>query len=312
MVTKLTPVKIRDIWKTEDNEFTPWLVENIQLLNEEIGLSIRDPQRETKLVNFYVDIVGEDNEGKVIIENQFHSSDHDHLGKLITYLSSVQETKKAIWIVEEAKSEHIKAIEWLNQNSSSCLFYLIKIQLFKVEDSVPAAKFDLISGPDESTLAIGEVKKEDSERDKKRLKFWSLFLEKLKSKTSLFSNISPGKWSNIYTGIGLSGIGQTCVVRKSEAAVEIYIDRGKGSEEINKMIFDEFKKNKEQIETDFGSELIWEELPNARACRVSKETNSGGWLEEETWDKVHDDLIDLSIQLEKAFSKHIKDINNLI
>ena len=308
MVTKLTPVKIRDIWKTEDRDFTPWLVENIELLNEEVGLSIRDPQSETKLVNFYVDIIGEDNEGKVIIENQFHNSDHDHLGKLITYLSNVQETKKAIWIVEEAKQEHIKAIEWLNQNSSSCLFYLVKVQLFKVDDSVPAAKFDLISGPDESTIAIGKVKKEDSEREHKRLKFWTLFIEKSKIKTNLYANISPGKYSWIGTSSGLRGLSYNCSVGKSTAQVELYIDRGKESQELNNNIFAEFYKNKEQIERDFGADLLWEKLPNARACRISKITDLGGWFDEDTWEKVHEDLIDKIIKLEKALSSHIKNI----
>ena len=147
MVTKLNKVKIRDIWKSEDKDFTPWLVENINLLNEDIGLNIQDPKRESRLLNFIVDIVAEDEEGKVIIENQFHSSNHDHLGKLLTYLSNVEGTKKAIWIVEQAKTEHKNAIEWLNQNVQTCTFYLVKIQVFKIENSPPGAKFDLISGP---------------------------------------------------------------------------------------------------------------------------------------------------------------------
>ena len=65
-VSKLTKVKIKDIWKTEDKDFTPWLVENISRLNEDLGFNIQDPQKENRLENFIVDIVGEDNEGKVI------------------------------------------------------------------------------------------------------------------------------------------------------------------------------------------------------------------------------------------------------
>lgn len=312
MVTKLTPVKIKDIWKTEDRDFTPWLVENINLLNEQLGLNIIDPQSETRLVSFKVDIIGEDEQGKVIIENQFYNSDHDHLGKLITYLSNVNETKKAIWIVEEAKPEHIKAIEWLNQNSTSCLFYLVKIQLFKVDDSQPAAQFSVISGPDESTIAVGKVKKEDTERDHKRFEFWSLFLEKLKNKTSLYSNISPRKNSWIGTGSGTRGIQYNCIVRKTRAAAEIYIDRGKDAQEINNNIFNELKNNKEQIEKDFGSELVWEDLPNARACRISKSSEIGGWVDEETWDEVHAEMINLVIQLEKTFTPYIKNIQKIL
>ena len=66
-VSKLTKVKIKDIWKTEDRDFTPWLVENIARLNEDLGFNIQDPQKENRLENFIVDIVGEDEEGKVKI-----------------------------------------------------------------------------------------------------------------------------------------------------------------------------------------------------------------------------------------------------
>ena len=90
MVSRLKKQKIRDIWKSEDRDFTPWLVQNIELLNEDLGLSIQDPESEKKLDTFKVDIVARDNEGKVIIENQFERSNHDHLGKLLTYISNIE------------------------------------------------------------------------------------------------------------------------------------------------------------------------------------------------------------------------------
>ena len=312
MVSKLTPVKIRDVWATEDKSFTPWLVDNIDHLNEDIGLSIRDPQREEKLVNFYVDIVAEDNQGKVIIENQFNNSDHDHLGKLITYLSNVADTKKAIWIVEDAKAEHVRAVEWLNQNSDSCLFYLVKIQIFKVENSPPAARFDLISGPDAETIAIGKAKNEDSKRYDLRFKFWSMFLERSKKESNLFSNISPGKYSWLGTSSGVRGINFNCSVGKSKAQSEIYIDRGKGMDEVNKKLFNELYKDKEEIEKIFGSELLWEELPNARASRISASTNIGGWEDEDKWEKTHENLINLSIKMESAFGQRIKNLSKFL
>ena len=173
MVSRLTKQKIRDIWKTEDKEFTPWLVQNIALLNEDLGLNIQDPESEKKLDTFKVDIVAEDDQGKVVIENQFEKSDHDHLGKLLTYISNVENTKKAIWIVEDAKPEHHRAIEWLNANIKTCLFFLVKIQVFKIKDSEPGAQFFLLSGPDENITTVGKIKEEDSEREKIKHNFWS-------------------------------------------------------------------------------------------------------------------------------------------
>ncbi len=312
MVFKLTPVKIRDVWATEDKAFTPWLVDNIDHLNDDIGLNIRDPQREEKLVNFYVDIVAEDDQGKVIIENQFNNSDHDHLGKLITYLSNVADTKKAIWIVEDAKAEHVRAVEWLNQNSETCLFYLVKIQIFKVDNSPPAARFDLISGPDEETIAIGKSKNEDSKRYDQRYRFWSLFIEKSKQKTNLYSNISPGRYSWIGTSSGVRGVNINCSVLKSKAQCEIYIDRGKGEDLTNKKLFNELLKDKDEIEKNFGGELIWELLPNSRASRISAPTNVGGWEDEESWENVHSELIEICIKIENCFSGKIKNLTSLL
>lgn len=309
MITKLNKVHIKDIWRTEDRDFTPWLVENIKLLNEDIGLSIQDPERESRLSNFIVDIVAEDGEGKVIIENQFHNSDHDHLGKLITYVSNVENTKKAIWIVEEAKHDHKNAIEWLNENVKTCAFYLVKIQVFKINDSSPAVKFDLISGPSESTRAMGRIKTEDSIREKSRYSFWKQLIEKLNNESNLFSNISPNKYSWIGTSSGMRGIGYNIAVRKASAQAEIYIDRGKGTEEINKEIFQELYDNKESIEEDFGAELIWEKLDSSRACRISKKTNVGGWQDEENWGEIHSNLIEYIISFEKSFVPYIKKLS---
>jgi len=306
MVTKLKKIKIQNEWKKEDKDFTPWLVENINLLNEQIGLNLHDPKKETKLINFRPDIVADDEEGKVIIENQFNSSDHDHLGKLLTYLSNVEETKKAIWIVEEAKTEHINSIRWLNENVESCSFYLVKVQLFKIKDEdEPAVKFDLISGPDETTKTTGKIKREDAEREKRRFQFWSLFLEKAKTKTDLYSGITAGKHSYITTGAGTRGIGYVCVVRESDCQAELYIDRGKEKSEENLKIFKMFQKNKDKIEKKFGDKLKWEELPNRRACRIIKTSDVGGWANEETWDKAHDVLIDYAIRIEKTFDEYI-------
>ena len=190
-VSKLTKVKIKDIWKTEDRDFTPWLVENIARLNEDIGFNIQDPQKENRLENFIVDIVGEDNEGKVIIENQYNKSDHDHLGKLLTYLSNVPGTKKAIWIVEEARADHVSTINWLNENVETCSFYLVKIEVFKIQDSPPAANFDLLAGPSEITKIKQKINVEDSNRGKARFEFWELFLEKSKQKQKCITTFHP-------------------------------------------------------------------------------------------------------------------------
>jgi hypothetical protein len=307
-VSKLTKVKIKDIWKTEDRDFTPWLVENIARLNEDIGFNIQDPQKENRLENFIVDIVGEDNEGKVIIENQYNKSDHDHLGKLLTYLSNVPGTKKAIWIVEEARADHVSTINWLNENVETCSFYLVKIEVFKIQDSPPAANFDLLAGPSEITKIKQKINVEDSNRGKARFEFWELFLEKSKSKTKMYNNISPRVYAWLGTSTGLRGVGYNCAVLKNSAQAEIYIDRGKDNPGENKEIFDELEKNKLKIEEKFGDKLEWEPLPDSRACRIKKVIEIGGWQNEDKWEEVHEKLIDYCMRMKDSFDPIISNL----
>ena len=94
-----------------------------------ILIKYKRSSKKEKLVNFYVDIVAEDDQGKVIIENQFNNSDHDHLGKLIT-LDNVADIKRQYGLLKMLKWR-CKTAEWLNQNSDSCLFYLVKIQILR-------------------------------------------------------------------------------------------------------------------------------------------------------------------------------------
>jgi RecB family endonuclease NucS len=96
MVGKLKRVRLREVWKNEAKDFTCWLQDNIDVLNEVLDISLSSPEREQDAGNFSVDLVAEDQSGNpVIIENQLEKSNHDHLGKVITYLTAI-EAKTAI------------------------------------------------------------------------------------------------------------------------------------------------------------------------------------------------------------------------
>ena len=172
MIGKIERVKIRDVWRHEAPDFTTWLRDNIDYLSDSISFNISNPESEQAAGSFKVDILAEDNSGNpVIIENQLEKSDHDHLGKLITY-SVALEAKTAIWIVSEPRPEHIASIQWLNE-SSSANFFLLKLEAIKIDDSPPAPLFTLIVGPSEEGKEVGKAKKEIAERYKIREKIWT-------------------------------------------------------------------------------------------------------------------------------------------
>ncbi|NIN67526.1 MAG: DUF4268 domain-containing protein, partial [Anaerolineae bacterium] len=148
MIGKLQRVPLRDVWKHEALDFTKWLEDNPDVLSEAMDVQLSNIEREKSAGTFNVDLVAEDDSGDpVIIENQLAKSDHDHLGKLLTYLAAI-EAKAAVWIVADPRPEHVKAIAWLN-DSSSADFYLLKVEAVKIGDSDPAPLLTRIVGPGE-------------------------------------------------------------------------------------------------------------------------------------------------------------------
>ena len=124
-----------------------------------------------------------------IIENQLEKSDHDHLGKLITYLTSF-EANTAIWVVAKARPEHVKAIAWLNE-SSSADFFLVQVEAVQIGDSEPAPLLTLIVGPSEDTRQVKVTKQDLAQRHIDRIHFWEGLLERVNQRSTLFANISP-------------------------------------------------------------------------------------------------------------------------
>jgi hypothetical protein len=305
MVGKITRVHLRDVWRHEALDFTKWLEDNIDILNEIVNINLTNVEREKGAGDFIVDLVAEDENGEpVIIENQLERSNHEHLGKIISYLSSLG-AKIAIWIVSDARPEHITAISWLNE-STAASFYLIKVEAIKIDNSSPAPLLTLIVGPSEEGRAIGVKKKEIAEQDEIRYRFWSLLLDYAKSKTKLHTNISPTTHSWIGTGAGISGLAYNYAMTKNVGYVELYIDRGKDSDDENLAIFKQLFSNKDEIEKKFGGSLEWQELKDRRACRIRITITLGGYrTDEKKWPEIHEAMVDAMIRLHNALSPFI-------
>jgi len=308
MIGKVDRVKLREVWKHEARDFTKWLEENIDVLNDITNLNLVSPEREKSAGKFSVDLVAEDSDGAtVVIENQLERSNHDHLGKLITYLTSI-EAKIAIWIVSDPRPEHIRVISWLNE-SSSASFYLIKVEAIQIGNSEPAPLFTLIVGPSEESKEIGQTKKDISERHKLRHQWWSKLLEHSKTQTNLFNSISASNYHWIGKGSGKRGVTYNFVITKSESGVELYIDRGRDADEETENIFNTLYKSKEKIEANFSGKLDWQRLEGKRACRIKIYVKGGYRDSEEEWNAIHTKLVDIMIRFEKAFKPYIQKLN---
>lgn len=303
-ISKIRRVPLRKVWKHEARDFTQWLQVNLDVLEEILDIPLASAEREQSAGTFSVDLVAEDLNGNpVVIENQLEKSDHDHLGKLITYLVSVG-AKVGIWIVSNPRPEHIGAISWLNE-SSSADFYLVKVEAIAIDDSPPAPLMTLIAGPTIEGRDIGKAKKDLSEKVRMRIDFWTQLLARSKEKSKLHENINPGTQHYVGAGSGISGLHFVFVIYQHEACVELYIDRGKEAKDENKSIFDQLFTNKDDIENVVGGAIEWERLDEKRACRIKKRIFIGGLLDKDKWKDVIEKATDDMVLLEKALRPYI-------
>ncbi|MFP6873043.1 MAG: DUF4268 domain-containing protein [Verrucomicrobiales bacterium] len=303
-ISKIRRVSLREVWKHEARDFTQWLQGNLDVLSEITDTSLASAEKEQSAGTFSVDLVAEDVSGNtVVIENQLEKSDHDHLGKLITYLVSVG-AKTAIWIVSDPRPEHTGAISWLNE-SSSADFYLVKVEAITIDDSPPAPLMTLIAGPTIEGRDIGKTKKNLSERQHQRLDFWTQLLARSKEKSKLHENISPGAYHWVGASAGINGLAFNFSIWQREAGVELYIDRGKEKGEQNFAIFEQLFENKKEVENVLGGEIEWERLDGKRACRIRKKTLGGGFQDKDKWEDIIENVTNDMVRLEKALRPHI-------
>ncbi|AHM02975.1 hypothetical protein roselon_00535 [Roseibacterium elongatum DSM 19469] len=310
MIAKIERVPLREVWPHEAYDFTQWLEENIDVLSDAIDRNIVNVEREKKTEStFSVDLVGEDEAGSaIIIENQLEKSNHDHLGKLITYLTAMQ-ANTAVWIVAEPRPEHVAALAWLNE-STNADFFLLKLEAIRIENSPPAPLLTLIVGPSEEGKSIGRSKAEMSERDHERLRFWTQLIEHPNAK--LHAHTTPGRhtWQGVSSGI-IRGVSFNYAVSKGGAQAEVYIDRGKDMNDENLQIFDQLYAKKDAIEEAFGGSLTWERLEGRRACRISAKVGGGFRDPETTWAATHDRMTDAMNRLVNAVRPHLKAVKIL-
>ena len=160
---KLKEIKdLRKVWAHEALDFTPWLAEeeNLSELADAVGLEITLDETESSVGDFSVDIFAKETgtDRKIIIENQLEDTNHDHLGKLITYASG-KNAEIIIWVVKRAREEHRSAVEWLNNHTDENIgFFLVEIKLYQIGGSQIAPKFNVIEKPNNWTK---EIKKQN-------------------------------------------------------------------------------------------------------------------------------------------------------
>lgn len=294
---------LRSIWPHEALNFTPWVAENVDLLADAVGLDITVDETESSVGDFNVDIYASETgtDRKIIIENQLEDTDHDHLGKLITYASG-KGADVVIWVVKHAREEHKAAVEWLNNHTDDKIgFFLCEIKLFQIGDSQIAPAFTVVERPNDWTKEIRKTASANSTQQQ-RLEYWQAFNDYAFTDANfsrIFNKRKPttDHWMDFSIGSSACHIAVSQIQKRKAVDVELYINDDK---ELFKSLF----AHKDEIEKNMEMELEWKELPERKASRILIE-KTVDLDDRATWPEQFDYIMDACIKMKRAFKRYL-------
>lgn len=184
---RLTDLPLRDAWPNEARQFTPWLAHNIDHLSEVIGIPLELVGTEVAVEAFSADILARNaaDNSVVLIENQLETTDHSHLGQIMTYLAGL-EAQTVIWIAPSFRAPHLSAIRWLNQHTADGFsFFAVKARVVQIDDSPLAPIFEIVEKPNDWERAIiAKARASDPGsdlRNEMRMAFWQAYIDRVPS-----------------------------------------------------------------------------------------------------------------------------------
>ena len=301
---------LREAWKNEASDFTPWLADNLGALGEALGMDLVLERQEADVGDFSLDLLAKDliSGGLVIIENQLERTDHTHLGQLLTYASGFN-ASVIVWVAESIRDEHRQTLEWLNQRTDSeTQFFGVVIEVIQIDDSKLAPDFKLVVFPNEwqkekRRQAAGEV----SIKAEAYQNFFQSLIDDLRENHK-FTNARRAPTANGYSFVsGFEDIYFSARFGRSSPCVDVYID--KGDIERNRGVFDTLKEQQAIFEKELDTKLEWDHKDDRRRLRIITHRNRGSIeSSEEELKEIHAWMVKNLLAFKQVFSPRIKAI----
>lgn len=313
-LSRLEEVELRKIWPDEAQDFTPWLAEeeSLDLLAETLSLELELEAQEINVGDFRADILCKDEDNRrVLIESQLEETDHDHLGKILTYSAGLN-AHTVVWIARKFREEHLAALNRLNEITDGPFRYFgIEIKVWQIGDSARAPQFEVVSSPNDWSRTVNRdaqsaVSRNLSETQLLRKKFWEGFSQYLIHNNYRFSIPNPQPTAQIGFGIGRAGftLYATLLVQAQKVRIRLTI-RGSNA----KVHFHQLKRQREEIEEELNDALKWEELPDQESSWIALDkdntdpTHEVDWLNQREWLASKLELFD------QVFRRRIRELN---
>ena len=313
---RLQRVELRTVWTSEPVEFTPWLAEpeNLLVLGDTLGLELEPGSVEKEVGSFRADIVCRDigTDSLVLIENQLEQTDHDHLGKLLTYASGLQ-AATVVWLADRFRDEHRAALDWLNDiTHEDSRFFGLEIELWRIEESVAAPKFNIVAKPNDWSRSVAQAARtaDDAELSELRVmqrKYWTGLLKELSAAGGpVRGNRKPQPQSWMGFGIGVGGLRLGAVMNTWDKVirVELYIA---GEDAGGRLAL--LEESRDEIEQELGFPLKWgDQSETARDRRISFYLREVDPEKESDWPRQHRWLVEHLNKLHGAFARRAGEV----
>lgn len=307
---RLEWVDLRELWPKEAYDFTPWLADNLERLGEALGMDLELQGHEAAVGPYSLDLLAHDlsEDRIVIIENQIEATDHDHLGKLLTYAAG-HDASVVVWIALRFREEHREALDWLNHRSdATTAFFGVVVEALQIDGSRPAPHFRPVAYPNDWRKAnVSKNGQKSSSKGEAYREFFQGLIDQLREEHS-FTNARKGQAQNWYTfSSGVRGLTYGVAFSLgSQVRSEVYIDGGNA--EWNKRMFDALYQRRQEIEAAYGESLEWERLHNRRASRIAIYRQGAIADSEQTLEAIRDWTIERLLRFRDVFGPRIAEI----
>lgn len=313
---RLQRVDLREIWTSESSDFTPWLAreENLAVLAETLSLDLELEAQEKAVGPFRADILCKDigSNAWVLVENQLERTDHTHLGQLLTYASGL-EAVTIVWIAARFTEEHRATLDWLNKITDDTFrFFGLEVELWRIGESPAAPKFNIVSKPNDwsrsvATAARAIDESELSDTRQVQVEYWAaLNAEFTKQAGPVGGNRKPQpqSWMNYSIGrVGFS-LGAVMIRPKRQIRAELYISSEKANAYLALL-----KQQETIVRSQLGYDVIWEDLPGRRDCRISVYLNDVDPEDKSDWHRQHTWLAKHVNDFHRTFFLRIKQLD---
>ena len=293
----LEPVDLRNAWPNEAQDFTPWLVEHLELLGAELELDLKFVDKEVTLPGAgRVDILARQTRtgATVVIENQLESSDDSHLLRLLGYAAD-SDASILVWVARDFTNYHRSILEWLNA-SDTINIYAVTVMAHQVGDAF-AASFRTVLEPPQAQPGASSAPRENT--NSRYAEFYRPVVAKLRR--SGLQPMGKGGWRGQYRSFQTGYAGAIYVARLEQSKAEVYLYLYGPDQDT---IYHDLNEYRDVINSYLSGSTLWGQEGDVSWITLEAEAMAAG--SEEDLDNVRQWMSDSLLQLQAAVQPYLE------